>query len=48
MLLMASAPAAEPPVHGDRLRSLVLAIHTDRYSLAPDAPLVSRTLGQNT
>jgi hypothetical protein len=44
MLLMASAPAAEPPVHGDRLRGLILAIYTDRYGLAPDGPLVSRAL----
>jgi hypothetical protein len=44
MLLMAFAPAAGPPVHGDRLRRLVLAIYTDRYGLAPDGPLVSRAL----
>ena len=44
MLLMASAPAAEQPVHGDRLRGLILAIYTDRYGLAPDGPLVSRAL----
>jgi hypothetical protein len=44
MLLMASAPAAGPPVHGDRLRGLILAIYTDRYGLAPDGPLVSRAL----
>ena len=44
MLLMASAPAAEPPVHGDQLRSLVLTIQTDRYGLAPDARPVSRAL----
>lgn len=36
MLLMASTPATDPPVHGDRLRRLVTAIYTDRYGLAPD------------
>jgi hypothetical protein len=44
MLLMASAPAAGPLVHGERLRGLVLAIYTDRYRLAPDDPLVARAL----
>jgi GNAT superfamily N-acetyltransferase len=42
MLLMAAAGA--PVIHGERLRTLVLAIYTDRYGLAPDDPLVSRAL----
>jgi GNAT superfamily N-acetyltransferase len=44
VLLMAATPAAAPPVQGDRLRNLVLAIYTDRYGMAPDDPLVSRAL----
>lgn len=44
MLLMAGGPAAFPPVHGDELRQLVLAIYTDRYGLSPSDPLVSGAL----
>jgi GNAT superfamily N-acetyltransferase len=46
MLLMAAAPAAHSDrvVEGDRLKSLVLAIYTDRYGMASDDPLVSRAL----
>jgi Acetyltransferase (GNAT) family len=46
MLLMAATPAADDDriVEGDRLKSLVLAIYTDRYRMAPDDPLVSRAL----
>jgi hypothetical protein len=45
MLLMASVPAAGPPVpQGGQLRGLVLAIYTDRYGLTADDPLVSEAL----
>jgi GNAT superfamily N-acetyltransferase len=46
MLLMAATPAADDDrlVEGDRLKSLVLAIYTDRYGMTPDDPLVSRAL----
>lgn len=44
MLLMAGAPEATPVVEGDALRSLVLAIYTDRYGLPGTHPLVSRAL----
>jgi hypothetical protein len=46
MLLMAATPAADDGrlIDGDRLKSLVLAIYTDRYGMAPDDPLVSRAL----
>lgn len=44
MLLLAATPAAAPPVRGDQLRRLVLAIYTDRYGVPPDDPLVSRAL----
>jgi GNAT superfamily N-acetyltransferase len=46
MLLMAATPAADDDrlIDGDRLKSLVLAIYTDRYGMAPDDPLVSRAL----
>ena len=44
MLLMAVTPVGMPGAHGDQLRSLVLAIYTDRYGMAPDDPLVARAL----
>jgi hypothetical protein len=46
MLLMAATHAAQGDrlAEGDRLKSLVLAIYTDRYGMAPDDPLVSRAL----
>lgn len=44
MLLMAATPAAVPPVHGNQLRTLVLAIYADRYDLPPDDPLVAQAL----
>ena len=46
MLLMAATPAADDDrlIVGDRLKSLVLAIYTDRYGMAADDPLVSRAL----
>lgn len=44
MLLMAGGPAELPPVKGDVLRRLVLAIYTDRYGLSPTDPLVSQAL----
>jgi GNAT superfamily N-acetyltransferase len=44
MLLMAGGPDAAPVVEGDELRSLVLAIYTDRYGLPGAHPLVSRAL----
>jgi hypothetical protein len=40
MLLMAGTPAGAPPVAGEQLRDLVLAIYTDRYGLPADNPLV--------
>lgn len=44
MLLMAATPAAAPAVTSDRLGALVKAIYTDRYSMAPDDPLVTLAL----
>jgi hypothetical protein len=44
MLLMAYAEAGQPPLEGDRLRHLVLAIYADRYGLPPGDPLVTRAL----
>ena len=44
VLLMGGAPDAAPVVEGDALRSLVLAIYTDRYGLPGTHPLVSRAL----
>ena len=44
MLLMAATPEQPPPVRGEQLKSLVLAIYTERYGLLPDSPLVSRAL----
>jgi hypothetical protein len=44
MLLMAGGAAASPPIDGEVLRQLVLAIYTDRYGLSPADPLVSRAL----
>jgi hypothetical protein len=44
MLLMAGGPDATPVVERDELRSLVLAIYTDRYGLPGTHPLASRAL----
>jgi len=46
MLLMAVTPSVghDRVVEGDRLKSIVLAIYTDRYGMAPDDPLVARSL----
>jgi len=46
MLLMAATPAAlsDRLIEGDRLKSLVLAIYTDRYGMRSDDPLVLRAL----
>lgn len=44
MLLMAGAAATTPLPHGDQLRSLVLAIYTDRYRLPRSHPLVVQAL----
>jgi hypothetical protein len=44
MLLMAGPGATTPLVEGDELRSLILAIYTDRYGLLPSDPLVLRAL----
>lgn len=44
MLLMAGPSATTPLVQGDQLRSLILAIYTDRYGLLASDPLVSRAL----
>lgn len=48
MLLMSGAPDMTPLPQGDQLRSLVLAIYTDRYCLPPAHPLVSRALASIT
>lgn len=44
MLLMAGSSQMTPLVEGDQLRSLILAIYTDRYGLLPNDPLVLRAL----
>lgn len=46
MLLMVATAAADTDrlVEGDRLKSLVLAIYTDRYGMSSDDPLVARAL----
>jgi hypothetical protein len=44
MLLMAGPAEATPLLEGDQLRSLILAIYTDRYGLLPSDPLVLRAL----
>jgi hypothetical protein len=48
MLLMAAAAAAEPPVDGDALRKLVLAVYTDRYGMSSDDALVVQALASIT
>jgi len=44
MLLMAGESRPSRRVQRDQLRSLVLAIYTDRYGLPPSHPLVSKAL----
>lgn len=44
MLLMAGSSETTPLAEGDQLRSLILAIYTDRYGLLPSDPLVLRAL----
>jgi hypothetical protein len=48
VLLMASAPGPAPACTGDVLRSLVLAIYTERYGLAVNDPLVTQALASIT
>jgi hypothetical protein len=48
VLLMAATPAAARAVTVDRLGALVKAIYTDRYSMAPDDPLVTRAIASIT
>jgi hypothetical protein len=44
MLLMAGGPQLTTLPEGDQLRSLVLAIYTERYRLAPEHPIVRQAL----
>jgi hypothetical protein len=44
ILLMASEPGTGSPCSGNALRSVVLAIYTDRYGLTSNDPLVTQAL----
>jgi GNAT superfamily N-acetyltransferase len=44
VLLMASDPSAGSPCSGNELRSVVLAIYTDRYGLTSSDPLVTQAV----
>jgi GNAT superfamily N-acetyltransferase len=46
MLLMAATSATTPPIEGDQLRSLILAIYADRYGLSATDPLVIDAIAQ--